>query len=103
MSGNPQETKQPEEKDRSHDKGLLSRLNDLQKLLAAVLAVLVSLGALGTAVYVVRSSWDKAIGITGSVPPTTTPGPANRALRTSPPGVTPSSLTPSTPATPPSL
>jgi hypothetical protein len=101
MSGNPPETKQPEEKDRSHDTGLLSRLNDLQKLLAAILTVLVSLGALGTAVYVARSSWDRAIGITGSVPPTATPGPANPAVRTSPPRVTPSSLTPSTSATPP--
>ena len=68
MSEQPPETKPSEEQDRSHDRGWLSRLNDLQKVLAAILAVLVSLGAIGTAAYVARSSWDKAIGITGNGP-----------------------------------
>ena len=62
MSDNPQETKQPEDQDHSHDSGWLSRLNDLQKILAAIAAVVVAVGALGTAAYVARDSWDKVFG-----------------------------------------
>ena len=65
MSDNLRETKSPEEQDRSHDSGWLSRLNDLQKLVAAIAAVVVSLGALGTAAYVARDSWEKAFGMPG--------------------------------------
>ena len=62
--------------DHSHDSGWLGRLNDLQKLLAAIAAVVVPLGALGTAAYVARDSWEKAFGA-GSGPATPTPGPAS--------------------------
>lgn len=101
MSDNLRETKSPEEQDHSHDSGWLSRLNDLQKLVAAIAAVVVSLGALGTAAYVARDSWEKAFGMPGGGPSTPAPGPASPALRTSPPADTPSSLTSSTPATSP--
>jgi hypothetical protein len=94
MSDNPQETKQPEDQDHSHDSGWLSRLNDLQKILAAIAAVVVALGALGTAAYVARDSWEKAFGIPSGGLPTPTPAPATR---TSPPA----SLTPSTPVASP--
>ena len=94
MSDNPQETKQPEDQDHSHDNGWLSRLNDLQKILAAIAAVVVAVGALGTAAYVARDSWDKVFG----GPPAPVPAPATR---TSPPAGTPASLTPTTPATSP--
>lgn len=102
MSGNPQETKQPEEQDGSHDSGWLSRLNYLQKVLAAILAILVSVGALGTAAYVARNSWERAIGATdNSGPPTATTGPANPTLLNPP---RPSPSTPSSPGSPvPSL
>lgn len=101
MSENPREAKQPKEQDHSHDSGWLGRLNDLQKLLAAIAAVVVSLGALGTAAYAAKDTWERAIGVAGSGPPTPTPGTASPTFRTSPPGGTPSSLPPSTPATSP--
>jgi hypothetical protein len=97
MSDDPGEAKQPEEQDHRHDTGLLSRLDNLQKLLAATAAVVVALGALGAAAYVARDSWQKAVGIAGSGSPTLAPGTANPAFRTSPPGNTPSSLTPAAP------
>jgi len=97
MSDNPQETKQPKDQDHSHDSGWLSRLNDLQKILAAIAAVVVAVGALGTAAYVARDSWDKVFG----GPPAPGPAPASPTTRTSPPAGTPASLTPTTPATSP--
>ena len=62
---------------------------------------MVSLGALGTAAYAAKDTWERAIGVAGSGPPTPTPGTASPTFRTSPPGGTPSSLPPSTPATSP--
>ena len=97
MSDNLPETKPHEEQDHSHDSGWLSRLNDLQKILAAIAAIVVSLGALGTAAYVARDSWEKALGLPPSGPATPTPSLASPTLRTSPPGGTPSDL-PSSPA-----
>jgi hypothetical protein len=74
MPDNPRETKQPEEQDHRHDTGWLSRLDNLQKLLAAIAAVVVALGGLGTAAYIARDSWQKALGITGSGPSASAPG-----------------------------
>ena len=88
MSDNLPETKSHEEQDHSHDSGWLSRLNDLQKILAAIAAIVVSLGALGTAAYVARDSWEKALGLPPNGPATPTPSLASPTLRTFPPGGT---------------
>jgi hypothetical protein len=101
MSDNPRETKQAEEQDHRHDTGWLSRLDNLQKLLAAIAAVVVALGGLGTAAYIARDSWQKALGITGSGPPTSTPGAVNPTVRTPPPSSIPPSLIPGDPAVSP--
>jgi hypothetical protein len=91
MPDNPRETKQPEEQDHRHDTGWLSRLDNLQKLLAAIAAVVVALGGLGTAAYIARDSWQKALGITGSGPSASAPGTVNPTARTPPPASIPPS------------